>query len=280
MENRNPIDPARTAAGRSAIKKLGSPKETQRQNLLAVLVWLYHWGYSTSDILSDLLGRRNRSHARRLATDGWIRPVSIKGYPTYYVLSERGLNEAIRRSSELYEYKEIDPYRVHLPTLHHYLIAQQETIFAMSLGIYDGYRTERMYKSVGNNAPRKIPDVMFYKEVEGAFGIELSERRTAVEIELTPKWNYHLDLFVTNIVQDIQDDHIWQCVVISDSPAILERYRAAFEPGRTIKLWKKDKGGKVSDTGETLTLDEWISEHVFFRPTASLLEATCFKDSK
>lgn len=262
MENSKQKDPARTAAGRKAIKKLGNPRDIQHQNLLTMLIWLYRWGYSTADVLSDLLNRKNRSHAKRLADSGWIRPVTIKGYPTYFVLTEKGQAEAIHHSPVLLDYKESDPYRVHLPTLHHNLVTQRETIKAMREGGYLDFLTERMYSFEKDRKPYKIPDVILPYSKRDEFNHEIIEL-TGLEIELTPKWNHLLDLFVTNIVDDIQELRLDYVIVISDSKAVLKRYKDAFEPKTKVKRWEKS-GIKFVDTGQLLNIPEWVPDRVLF----------------
>ncbi len=261
--------PIQLQSARKQLKALGSPTEVQRDNLLEILTWLYRWGYSTADVLSDLLGRANRSHARRLERNGWLRSVTVLGYPTYYVLSEKGLSEITHHSEYLLEYIEIDPYRVHLPTLHHYLIAQLETIAAMSFD-YDGYLTERMYPYSFNEdtIPWKRADVIFKKRCETVFHKKAYEL-TGVEIELTPKWGHKLDQFVTNIIDDIQAGRLHNFLVISDSKAILKRYKEAFTPGKKVARWQKNKVGKFTATGEVLEIPSWASKHIFFREVGS-----------
>lgn len=269
MENRKHTEPTRTEAGRKAIKTLGKPRDIQQQNLRTILDWLYRWGYSTSDILSELLGRKNRSHALRLAKAGWIQTVSIKGYPTYYVLTEKGLAEATHHSPTLIEYREaLDPYRINLPLLHHNLIAQKETITAMRLGWYPDFITQRMFRFDKDSKPLKTPDVILVDKVEGVSN-EQVDLLTGVEIELTPKWNHHLDMFVTNIVDDIQFQRLHKVLIISDSKAIRERYKNAFQPGTRVKRWEKASGSKFIDTKEDLVILEWIFKHVFIREVGS-----------
>jgi hypothetical protein len=271
MDDRKHTEPTRTDAGRNAVKRLGNPHDIQRQNMHKILDWLYCWGYSTSDILSDLLNRRNRSHALRLTKTGWIQPISIKGYQTYYVLTEKGLAEAIHHSEHLLEYKEIDPYRVSLPTLHHNLIAQKETIAGMQNGGYCNFITQRMFCFDRDCRPLKIPDVILIERVVTEFKEKVDEL-TGVEIELTPKWNHHMDMFVTNIVDDIQFGRLAKFIIISDSKAIRARYQAAFEPGTKVKRWEKASSIKFTDTGEVLEIPHWVPDRVFFREVGSTRE--------
>jgi hypothetical protein len=267
MDDRKHTGTTCTDAGRATIKTLGKPKDIQQQNLRMILTWLYRWGYSTADILSDLLDRKNRSHAKRLSDSGWIQPISIKGYPTYYVLTQKGQAEAIHHSNALLEYKESNPYRVDRPKLHHNLIAQKETLKAMRLGGYHGFVTQRMFNFDKDDKPLKTPDVILIERVEGEFKKYVNEL-TGVEIELTPKWHRDLDMFVTNIVDDIQFGRLVRFLIISDSKTILENYEKAFRPGRRVSRWQKT-GIKFTLTGEILEIPKWVPDRVFFREVGS-----------
>lgn len=260
--------PYHTLDARNRVAELGSPSEIRQRNLRIVLDWLYRWGFSTGNIISNLLGRANRTHAHRLEKEGWIRSVSVKGYPTYFVLTERGLADATRHSTALLEYKEIDPYRVHLTNLHHDLMAQSETLAGLKSRWVSDYLTPRMYVFTGDHALKKIPDVIFihrYRNEEN----QIEKQLLGVEIELTPKWNYKLDLFVTDVLDDIQFQRINGYIIVSDSRAILDRYTEAFRPGNKTKIWKSSDKGKVADTGEIYTILSWVPEYVLFRQLGS-----------
>lgn len=259
-----------TARGRSRVQSLGKPREIQRQNLTKVLVWLYHWGFSTADIISDLLGRKNRSHARRMEKDGWLRSVSIPGYPIYYTLTEKGLALAENESpaSKLLDYKELDPYRVHLPTLHHDLMAQTETLAALNYGWFDDYLTQRMYDFPKDNAPKKIPDVILVRYVRAALGKHMVAELTGVEIELTTKRGYKLDQFATNMLDDIQEQIFRRFLIVTDSKAVFRHYEAHLKPDNRIKLWDCSKIKSV-DTGKVCIVPEWAPRFVLFRELGS-----------
>lgn len=258
----------KTQVARNYVKALGSPNEIRQQNLRTVLEWLYRWGFSTAEIISDLLGRANRSHARRLEKEGFIRSASIKGSPTYFVLTERGLAEATHHSRFLLEYREIDPYKVHLPNLHHDLTTQKLTVSKLHSGWANKFLTQRMYDFNGEDSLKKIPDVIFIHEALNTENQNIKELY-GVEVELTPKWNYKLDQFVTDILDDIQFQRINGYIVISDSRAILDRYKEAFRPGNKVKIWKNSEKGKISDTGETYIVPNWVPNYVAFREIGS-----------
>lgn len=288
MESKNDIDPSRTEAGRTTIKQLGSPKDIHRQNLLTVLEWIYRWGFSTSEIISNLLMRKNRTHARRLEESGWLRSVSIKGYPTCFMLTERGLAEVINHAEQLWEYKEIDPYRVSMNKFHHDCVAQSETVSALTnLWIRD-YWTERMLWSDGKFPFKKIPDVIWVKnfdpdEVERiverslqySFQIPLTFDEVisqiewadliAVEIELSAKFAHKLDGFVGNCVDDLVNERFGYVIVISASKAIHKNYEEAFSPGRSVTVWEQGKNHQPVDGKLRIKIPDSIHERVFFK---------------
>lgn len=262
--------PIQLQSAREQLTEMGSPQEVQRDNQLAILTWLYRWGYSTADLLSDLLGRANRSHARRLEKNGWLRSVTVRGYPTYFVLTEKGQAEVIHQTEYLIDYKELDPYRVELPKLHHYLVAQAETIAALKDFNYDGYLTERMYAHAFkmDKMPHKQADVILVKCGVSEFQQKTYEF-TGIEIELTPKFETKLDQFVTKIIDDIQSGRMHKFLIVTNSNAIMKRYREAFTPGKKVARWQKPKVGKLTDTGEILEIPNWASKHILFREVGS-----------
>lgn len=262
-----------TDKGRQQSKALGSPKAIQQRNLLAVVVWIYHWGFSTGDIISDLLGRKNRSHARRMEKNGWLRKVEIKGYPVYHTLTDKGLALAENESPapKLLPYPETDPYKVHMPTLHHDLMAQQETIKALKHGWYHDYLTKRMYNfPAGESGPRKIPDVILLRIVRDELGQHLATARTGIEIELNTKRGYKLDLFATDILDDIQNLLYDRFIIVTDSNAVLKHYEPHFKPNTKIKLWDFSKIKPVA-TGKVYDVPDWSPKYVVFRKLDSNL---------
>lgn len=259
-----------TARGRRTAQSLGKPREIQRQNLIRVLVWVYHWGFSTADIISDLLGRKNRSHARRMEKDGWLCSVSIKGCPTYYTLTEKGLAVAENESParKLLDYKEVDPYRVHIPTVNHELIAQTETLAALKHGYFEDYLTPRMYVFPKDSTPKKIPDVILVRYFRAALGNEMVAELTAVEIELTTKRGIKLDQFATNMLEDIGEQIFRRFLIVTDSKAVFKHYEAQLKPKNQIKLWDCTKIKPV-DTGKVYIVPEWAPRFVLFREVGS-----------
>ena len=268
---------------RAALRELGSPKQVRQHNLSMILEWIFRWGYSTADILSDILGRKNRSHARRLADSGWLKETSIRGYPTFYTLTERALAEVYRHQMVELQYKEIDPYGIDVRKFHHNIVAQSETMMALRRRWIFDYETERMLAATGNPYAKQY-DVLWIREANlyNDYSIEKSiwsevgsklypehfgfgQERIGIEIELTPKWKQHLDAFATNILTDVEKNGLQWVIVISDSKIILKRYSEMFSHGNKVPLWRKTSGGKSVTTGIFMVMPENIQEKVLFR---------------
>lgn len=73
----------------------------------------------------------------------------------------------------------------------------------------------------------------------------MNDRRVSVEVELTSKWDRHLDQFVLSTIlslvsSDQSPARFDTVLVLTDSPAIQVRYPAQFEPGAKFNRWVKD----------------------------------------
>jgi len=85
----------------------------------------------------------------------------------------------------------------------------------------------------------------------------------AVEIELTAKFERKLDDFVLGIILSLKATQekparFNSCAIISDSDAILKRYKAAFEPEKKVHAWKKDAQSKWH-IDRQYEVPEWVS---------------------
>jgi hypothetical protein len=88
------------------------------------------------------------------------------------------------------------------------------------------------------------------------------------EVELSAKWARDLDMFTLGIVRALQPSgdkpaRYNRFAIISDSPAIINRYRAAMQPGAALYLWKKDQRGHwVID--KTIKVPDWLISKIDF----------------
>lgn len=155
------------------------------------------------------------------------------------VLSERGLQEVERFQTKLIRY-ELDPYRIRQSHIRHLALAQQAT--ANMLGPTFDFLTERELSGQSKKEVKQ-PDILWL----------INGNRIAVEVELTAKWDRHLDQFALGTIRSLlpsadapaRFDLIF---LLTDSPAIRDRYKQRFEPGYLFNLWGRDG---------TLNTDKW-----------------------
>ncbi len=251
------------AAARAVLSATGkSPRQIGEESRLAVIQWVYHWGYSSATSIQELLERTAAGYAQKLARQGWLQAVNTEsGTPKcYFTLSELGLQEAERHAERLLRYPEIDPYRVNQKLIRHDLIAQYATINALNAGLAVDYLTDRMFNQSGNKAGEKIPDVVW---------VTVSGLHIGVEVELSAKWDRDLDQFVIGVIRALmpQNDKpakYDRFAIITDSPAIKKRYSDAFQPDADLSIWKKDdRQHWVID--KTIKIPAWVISKVDFR---------------
>lgn len=252
---------SKTRHGRNKLKQLGSPLEIQKQNLVKTAVWVYHWGFSSAEVISALLGRANQSHARRLVENGWLRKVSLRGCPIYYVLTDRGLTLAQNESTFG---EPLPPPHIKADNIEHDLLAQAEVIKALEDGCFHDYLTPRMYDYQGGM--RKIPDAILLRHVTDEFGEKIE--KTGLEVELNTKYELRLDTFATNILLDVEEQLCARYIIICGAKAVSRHYRKHFQPGNKIKLWDLTK---KKPTGELYEVPSWAQKYVFFREPRSAL---------
>jgi len=250
------------AAARAALSATGkSPRQIGNESRLMVIDWIYRWGYTSSEVIQVLLGKTSGGYLKRLAKQGWLSSTKTKsGIPSvFFTLTEQGLEEAERRATSLYRYPEVDPYRVDQAKIRHYLIAQLLTANALKAGSIVSFETERMFCGEGDKAGIKRPDVVW----------NTGNYLVAVEIELSAKWARDLDDFVLSIGRALQSTseapaRFGRFIIVSDSPAIIDRYRKAMKPGATLHLWTKNKRGHWV-AGKAINVPDWLIQKVDFQ---------------
>lgn len=217
-----------------------APRIKGWQNQLAVVDWLYRFGYSSAAVLQDVLSKQSSGWAATAERRGLLQSVRTVSRvpPRLYLLAADGLELAEQHADELLPYPEIDPARVNQSMLRHNLLVQSLTAKELLAKRIVSFTSERQLSS---DLPRgvKRPDVIW----------ELSSgTRVAVEVELTAKWGRHLDDFVAALVRGLQGDSrkesaFDRVAVITTSPAIAERYTAALAGGAPLRTWVKDQRG-------------------------------------
>ena len=251
------------AAARATLTETGkSPRKLGEESRLKVIGWIYHWGYTSSTLIQHLLGRTSGGYAQKLARQNWLTTTKTEsGTPAaYFTLTEQGLQEAERFTNALSRYPELDTYKVNQQQIRHYLIAQNATLNGLHAGIIVRYETERMFSQSGDKSGVKRPDIVWHT----ATGLKI-----AVEIELSAKWARDLDEFVLGIAKALQSTENKSAAynrfaIISDSNAIIERYRAAMQPGTALSIWKKNhRQHWVIE--KTVSVPDWLIAKIDFQ---------------
>ena len=148
--------------------------------------------------------------------------------------------------------------RINQATIRHNLLVQDLTLRSMKSGAISGYLTEREI-TVGGERGVKRPDVVWLPKTGG---------RIAVEVELTATWARHFDKFVSGILTALNPPSghpsYDKFCVITESPAIFNRYSQGMAADQPLNTWKKDSSGlwKIVKKG---TVPDWLSERVSFR---------------
>ena len=251
------------AAARAALAESGkSPRQIGRESKLKIADWIYRWGYSSSSLVQDLLGKTSGGYAQKLVKQGWLKATKTEsGAPAvFYTLSELGLQEADHYAVELFHYPESDPYKVNQQLIRHNLLTQKFTVNALTSGAIGGFETERMFIREGDKSGIKHPDVVW---------ISTSGLRIGIEMELSAKWHRDLDQFVHAVAKALQSTEekpaqFSRFVIVSDSPAIIERYQCAMKPGTTLNIWEKNER-KHWSIKKTITVPGWLIEKIDFQ---------------
>lgn len=218
-------------------RQIGELKQQQ------ALLWIYRWGWSWPTVLEQISGSKNNRLTSRLQKNKLIttmvpQAAGIKGIPKkIVVLTERGLQEVERFQKKLIKY-ELDPFRIRQTHIRHSALGQQAT--ANMLGSNFEFQTERELASMSIKNVKQ-PDILWL----------MNGRRVSVEVELTSKWDRHLDQFVlSTILSLVSSDQTTArfdtVLVLTDSTAIRDRYRVQFEPGAKFNRWVKEGSENTS----------------------------------
>lgn len=221
-----------------------SPRQVGREKRAKALRWVYSWGWSSPSVLACVANDNGNGLAARLVRQGLLKRTRTesggghKNVPaSILTLTAAGIIEVerdLRRAEDLLPY-ELDAHRVQQALLRHDTLAQLTTAKALQAGSITGYLTERELRRRSANGVKQ-PDVVWVSP-HGLW---------AIEIELSAKWGKDLDHFVLACIDSLEQGSngaparfAFVCVV-SDAPAILERYKRAFSEGAPVGVWRRD----------------------------------------
>lgn len=247
-------------------KNKQSPHARGEQKRRACIDWLYRWGYSSGPVLTRVSGAQQAIAGKLVKAKLVVATRTeaggvTKGTPAfYYTLTESGQEEAERLTEQLLRCPEVeDRYRVNQQQLRHYLMAQMATINALDSNTVVSYETERQIDEAGDKIGIKRPDVVWTLPAGKKIGIE---------VELSAKWDRKLDDFILGIARSLKINEVGltrfeRVTVVTDSPAIEKRYKAAMQPGQTMHIWKKNDRQHWT-VEKSVQVPEWLIERVDF----------------
>lgn len=257
---RNRLAAARSARATSLANK--SPRERGDEKMRIALDWIYRWGWAAPTTLDLLAGTTGRGLGSRLVKRGLLARTRTqsgggqKGVPAAILtLTQHGLEEIERVRDTLLAY-ELDPYRTRQDQLRHYQLTQIATARNLGKDAIQAFMTEKEL-AAQSKAGIKQPDTVWVLQ---------SGAKVAVEVELSAKWARDLDQFVAATIQSLSPQadgkpRFDMAIVASDSPAIIRRYKAAFQPGATYQEWGKDVQRRWVVI-RTLAVPAWVEAKV------------------
>jgi hypothetical protein len=179
----------------------------------------------------------------------------------FYTLTETGLELAQHHATNLIAYPELDPYRVNQSKLRHDLMVQRLSITAHQEGLVTKVQSEREVNG-GDQRGEKRPDAIWHLR---------DGRRIGIELELSAKWGRKLDDFIAAIATAIDPsqapDSLDAFSIVTDSEAIVDRYREAMKPGQPMRRWAKNVRNHWVIEEETVVPD-WMHGRIDFRVIA------------
>lgn len=225
-----------------------SPQRQGELYRLAALSWVYRWGFSSAGVLQRLVKRTTGGFARSLVAKGLLKETkSASGVPrVFYTLTRNGHELAEIHALRRVRYPELEAYRVNQNQMQHDLIAQK---FAVEHHLAGGQVvTPKEFATRGGAFKR--PDALL--------------DRTALEVELSGKWDRALDMFFIQTFEAFDSFAYDRVLFVSQSPAIIRRYQARSAVGQVIPIWKKNQagvwwpnGGEVEVTPDLASRFEW-----------------------
>lgn len=231
-----------------------SPRQRGADKTNQALQWVYRWGWSSPRVLELLTGSVRSGLANRLVKAGLLKATktesggATKGVPVLILtLTPEGrdaVEKLIQSVDELIDY-EHDAFKVNQALLRHDEIAQRATATGLAAGRIAGYVTEDM--AATKSAPgTKQFDIVW---------ILPNGHKVGIEVELSAKWERKLDQFVLSCIQALKAAKVDRIHIVTDSPAIQARYRAAFSAGAKLSTWSKNARGFWAFAGNAAVPD-------------------------
>lgn len=253
-----------------------SPRTTGQERTKKAIDWVYRFGYTSPTTLEMALKSFRSGIGNRLVKSGLLIKTEtpsggINNTPAFLLtLSQKGLDYAIESTDILLPY-EINPEKINHALVNHSEKVQRLTAYMLNNDDIFGFKTEKELIAESNNKDEKQPDIFWELScnfTEPGKHDDDDYFPTAVEVELTPKWNRELDRFVYMSLSSLSDGKFSRIRIYSRSKALLVRYKEHFAAGKEkLQTWEKQPGKtgrwlKKSKISITHDFDNQVSFHL------------------
>lgn len=251
-------------AGRSP-RAVGAAKDS------AALLWVYRWGWSSASVIDAHASPGRRGVAARLVRRGLLAATpspsgrGVRGAPAEVLtLTADGVAEveAVLPHAEVLPYPTAAERAIPWHQLRHDVLVQLWTARRLGEGVIDGYVTPRQLAGRPSGAGEKQPDAVWRWPGVGA---------VAVELELTAKREREQAQAALALLRAIRPKTATDAgggydaaVILSHSPAILDRWRRSLTPGETLPTYERDASRHWRRAGSR-TVPEWVRDRVILQ---------------
>lgn len=252
-----------------------SPRAVGQEKDNLALRWVYRWGWSAAGIVDAIASPGRRGVASRLVKKGLLEAHDceaaggVKGIPHQVVtLTLDGVAEveADLNEAELLPYPSNSAKLIAWKQLRHDMLVQRWTAQKLDAGKIVGYLTPRQI-SERSELSIKQPDAVWI--IQGQQGMRL---RVAIECELTAKFGRELDQALIALLRSVAPKNqegkgggpYDLAIMLSHSPGLLDRYKQAVMPGKTIKKWERNAARQWQPSGETTQVPNWSLSRILF----------------
>lgn len=258
-------------AAREAALAGRTTREVGREKDLAALTWVYRWGWSAPTIVDLVASPGRRGVCARLRKRGQLvaHPTpsggGLKGVPAEVVLlSEDGVAEveAELAEAQVLPYPPSDGRAVPWHQLRHDTLVQLWTAKKLNSDTIFDYVTPRELISKPSANAIKQPDAVWRLTNNGM--------AVGVELELTAKRDRELHQAALGIINAVhpggelkQKGPLDGIVILSQSQAILDKYKKLLTPGATIIKYKRGADRHYKPDGN-IKCPDYIRGRVIF----------------
>lgn len=242
-----------------------SPRQVGQEKALTILHWIYKWGW-TSPRIVDLLCNDTKL-VNKLVKKGWILKTRTESggaerdVPAFILtLTKNGIIEVERhlhKEEDLLP-SDTNPLKIKQALLRHDHLGQYITATSLLKGNISDFLTPLMMNRKSESGIKQ-PDVVWVN----------NGKKYAIEVELTGKWKRDLNMFVMAVLRALLPTKGGEiiyagCFILSDSEAILARYKTAFRHGSVHDSWQKNTTRHWVKNG-TFTIPKGIEEKLAWR---------------